>query len=75
MKRNNKLKKILIPVISLILVGAIGAGIWFSSRTPKDPVNVFSFSYIGMTEYWGDSQESSGYVQADNVQTVFSRSM
>ena len=71
MKRNNKLKKILIPVISLILAGAIGAGIWFSSRTPKDPVNVFSFNYIGMTEYWGDSQESSGYVQADNVQTVF----
>ena len=71
MKRNNKLKKVLIPVISLILAGAIGAGIWFSSRTPKDPVNVFSFNYIGMTEYWGDSQESSGYVQADNVQTVF----
>ena len=71
MKRKNKLKKILIPTVALILVAAIGAGIYLSSGTSGEPVNVFSFNYIGMTEYWGDSQESSGYVQADNVQTVF----
>ena len=71
MKRKSKLKRILIASLCLILVAAIGVGIYFSTQTPKDPVNVFSFNYIGMTEYWGDSQESSGYVRSDKVQTVY----
>ena len=71
MKRKSKLKRILIPAICLILVASIGAGIYFFPKNSKEPVNVFSFNYIGMTEYWGDSQESSGYVQSDQVQTVF----
>ena len=71
MKRKSKLKRILIASLCLILVAAIGVGIYFSTQKPKDPVNVFSFNYIGMTEYWGDSQESSGYVRSDKVQTVY----
>ena len=71
MKRKNKLKRILIASFCLILAAAIGVGAYFSLQTPKDPVNVFSFNYIGMTEYWGDSQESSGYVRSDKVQTVY----
>ena len=71
MKRNSKMKKLLIAAVSLILVGAIVAGIWFYSGTNAEPVKVYSFNYMGMTEYWGDSQESYGYVQTDRVQTVF----
>ena len=71
MKRKAPVKKILISLVALVLIGAIAAGIFFSSRTPKEPVNVFAFYNIGMTEYWGDSHESSGYVQTDRVQTVF----
>ena len=71
MKRNKKLKKILLALISIILVAGIGAGIWYSTTTNVEPVNVFSFNYIGMTEYWGDSQESYGFVQTDRIQTVF----
>ena len=71
MKRKSKLKKVLIASVALILVAAIIAGIWFYSRTSAEPVKVFSFNYIGMTEYWGDSQESYGFVQTDRVQTVF----
>jgi len=72
MKRKNKGKKILISVICLVLVGAIGAGIWFySGNTASEPVNVFPFMYVGMTEYWGDSQESYGFVQTEGVQTVY----
>ena len=37
----------------------------------SDPVFVYPFQYIGMTEYWGDSQESYGPVTTDKVQTVF----
>ena len=71
MKRKSKLKKVLIAATSLILVAAIVAGIWFYSGSKAEPVKVYSFNYMGMTEYWGDSQESYGYVQTDRVQTVF----
>ena len=72
MKRKSKGKKILIAVICLVLVAAVGAGAWFftAGRT-AEPVNVFPFMYVGMTEYWGDSQESYGFVQTDGVQTVY----
>ena len=72
MKRKSKGKKILIAVICLVLVAAIGAGAWFAVGSKGgEPVNVFPFMYVGMTEYWGDSQESYGFVQTDGVQTVY----
>lgn len=32
---------------------------------------MFAFNSVGMTEYWGDSQESYGPVSTDKIQTVF----
>ena len=71
MKRNGKLKKFIIVFVSLILVAATVAGIWYYSTVSAEPVNVYAFHHMGMTEFWGDSQESYGYVQTDRVQTVF----
>ena len=72
MKRKSKGKKVLITVICLVLVAAIGAGTWFvAGNKGGEPVDVFPFMYVGMTEYWGDSQESYGPVTTDRVQTVF----
>ena len=72
MKKNNRKKTILIVSVSLVLVAAIVAGIWFGTgRGKAEPVNVYPFNYIGMTEYWGDSQESYGPVTTDKIQTVF----
>ena len=72
MKRKSRGKKILISVICLVLVAAIGGGVWFYTGTKSgEPVNVYPFNYLGMTEYWGDSQETSGFVQTDGVQTVY----
>ena len=65
------MKKILLCLTALILVGAIGAGIFLTTRNPGEPVNVYAFHNVGLTEYWGDSQESSGYIQTDRVQTVY----
>ena len=45
---------------------------WFGvSRGRSEPVKVFAFNSVGMTEYWGDSQESYGPVSTDKIQTVF----
>lgn len=72
MKRKSRGKKILISVICLVLVAALGAGAWFvTANRGGEPVNVFPFMYVGMTEYWGDSQESYGFVETDGVQTVY----
>ena len=60
MKKQNK-KKIIITVTAVVLVVAIGLGVWFGvSRGRAEPVKVFAFNSVGMTEYWGDSQESYG---------------
>ena len=67
MMGKRKLRKVLIPVISLVTAVAIGAGCWFFSRKGSEPVNVYSFMYLGMTEYWGDQQESYGPVTTENI--------
>lgn len=67
--KKNK-KKLWIPVTALSLVAAIGAGIWFGTKN-SEPVNVYPFMQIGMTEFWGDNQESYGPVTTDKIQTVF----
>ena len=71
-KLNLTKKKILIAAVALVLVAAIGVGIWaVAANQNSDPVFVYPFNYLGMTEYWGDSQESYGPVSTDRIQTVY----
>lgn len=70
MKRKTNRKKILLSLTAAVLVAALGAGIFFGTRG-GDPVAVYDFNMVGMTEYWGDSQESYGPVSTDNIQTTF----
>ena len=72
MKAKKTKKKVLIAVIALILAAAIGGGVWaVAANRNSDPVFVYEFMYLGMTEYWGDSQESYGPVSTDRIQTVY----
>ena len=72
MKRRSIGKILLICGLCLVLAGSAAFGIWyFLQGRPGTPVNVYPFEYLGMTEYWGDSQESQGYVRAENIQTVY----
>ena len=72
MKRKSKGKVIaIVLVIALLLTGGGLGGWYFLQNRNSEPVKVFPFEYIGMTEYWGDSQESYGPVSTDRVQTVF----
>ena len=71
MKHKKIWKKVLIPLITVAVVGG-GLGTWYLlSRRNAEPVNAYPFYYIGMTEYWGDSQESYGPVTTDRIQTVY----
>ncbi len=71
MKHWNKKRKGLAAAVALVLVAAIGAGLVFLAPGGGEVVGVYPFSRVGMTEYWGDSQESYGPVSTDNIQTVF----
>ena len=66
-----KRKKLLLSVTAVALTAALGVGIWFGIRGSGEPVNVYPFQYIGMTEFWGDAQESYGPVTTDKIQTEF----
>lgn len=72
MKRKSKWKGLVIALIVVAVVAGAGFGGWyFLQNRNTEPVKVFPFQYIGMTEYWGDSQESNGPVTTDRIQTVF----
>lgn len=72
MKRKPLWKRIVLPIAIVLSVGLVGGGIWYAlSHRKTEPVYVYPFSMIGMTEYWGDSRESYGPVLADHVQTVY----
>lgn len=65
-------KKLLIILAVVIAVAAVGGGVWYHfGHNSSEPVYVYPFDYIGMTEYWGDSQESYGPVTTDKIQTIF----
>ena len=68
----NKTKKVILIVLVVVLVLAAGLAGWFWYREKNaEPVYVFPFQYVGMTEYWGDNQESYGPVSTDKIQTVY----
>ena len=67
-----KLKKI---IIAVAVIGAVGVGSligWtYLRKNNVQPVKVFSFDNVGMTQYWGDTKESYGPVSTDNIQTIY----
>ena len=69
------MKRLKKAIISLAVVTALGAGGFFGWRYLRQnnvqPVKVFPFDFVGMTEYWGDNKESYGLVTTDKIQTVY----
>lgn len=69
--KSNSLKKWIIAIVAVILVAALVVGLVIFLPGSGTSVNVYAFENLGMTEYWGDSQESDGTVRTDKVQTVY----
>ena len=68
----NKKKKIwLLSGIAAVLVIAVGCGVWYYyGHNSSEPVYVYDFQMVGMTEYWGDQKESYGPVRTDRIQNI-----
>lgn len=69
--KNKVWKIVLIVVIAAVLLGGGGGAWYYFSNRNAEPVYVYPFDYVGMTEYWGDSQESYGPVKTDKIQTIY----
>ena len=72
-KLDSKKKKFLLGGVAAVTAAAVGVGIWMGagSSSGSEPVYAFPFHFMGMTEYWGDNQESYGPVTTDKIQTVY----
>ena len=70
MRKNKNGKWILISAVAVLVVAAALGGWYFLGHRNAEPVNAYPFHYLGMTEYWGDSQESYGPVTTDKIQTI-----
>ena len=66
------MKKVLIILLVLLLIGGAGAGALFYVRSStREPVGVYPVSNLAMTEYWGDSSQTGGFITAEGIQSVF----
>ena len=69
---NKKGRRILVGCLAVALVaGLAGGGVYLAKNRQKAEVNVYSIYDVGMTEYWGDSRETSGMVTTDHIQNVY----
>ena len=71
MKRKVTKKQWILTGAALAVAAAVGIGVLASGKSSSATVNVYPFRNVGMTEFWGDNQESYGPVSSDNIQTVF----
>lgn len=71
-RKKKKSKALIAALIAIVIVvgGTLG-GVAAWKNTHQSVVNVYDFSNIGMTEYWGDQSESDGPISADDLQTVY----
>ena len=70
--KSKRTKKIIAIILAVALTAGAGfGGWWFLGSRGSEPVYVYDFSMIGMTEYWGDTKESYGPITTDRVQTVY----
>lgn len=68
---NKKLKTIIISAACVLVAGgAILTAVLVSANKVKE-VPVYPVTEVGMTEYWGDSLQTSGLVSADKLQSEY----
>lgn len=65
-------KRVLAGGVAVVLVASLAVGgVYLAGHRQRNPVNVYSIYDVGMTEYWGDSRQTSGMVTTDKMQNVY----
>lgn len=67
-------KPLLAVAIVLAVVGAVWGGLTIAGNAQRSDVKVYPVEYFSMTDYWGDSGNTSGRVTTDKLQKVYTSS-
>lgn len=71
-RMSKKLKKAIITAACVVGVcGAVWGGLTIARNAQRSDVNVYSVNDFCMTNYWGDTSNTSGMVTTDKIQKVF----
>ena len=71
-RMSKKLKKGIITAACVVGVcGAVWGGLTIARNAQRSDVNVYSVNDFCMTNYWGDTSNTSGMVTTDKIQKVF----
>ena len=69
---NKTLKKtLLIAGITVAVCAAVWGGLTLARNAQQGDVNVYRVSDVAMTDYWGDTANTSGTVNTDKLQKIF----
>ena len=71
-RMSKKLKKGIITAACVVGVcGAVWGGLTIARNAQRSDVKVYSVNDFCMTDYWGDTSNTSGMVTTDKIQKVF----
>lgn len=69
---NKTLKKtLLIAGITVAVCAAVWGGLTLARNAQRGDVNVYQVSDFAMTDYWGDTANTSGSVSTDKLQKIY----
>lgn len=71
-RMSKKLKKGIIAAACVVGVcGAVWGGLTIARNTQRGDVNVYAVNECAMTDYWGDTSNTSGMVTTDKLQKIY----
>lgn len=69
---NKKVKKLLLIAAGVAAAAAlVWGGMTLAKNAQRGSVNVYAVSDFSMSDYWGDTSQTSGMVTTDEVQKIF----
>ena len=69
---SKKLKKAIITVVCVLAgCGAVWGGLTIARNAQRGDVNVYAVNDFAMTDYWGDTSNTSGMVTTDKLQKIY----
>ena len=71
-RMSKKLKKaIIIAACAVGVCGAVWGGLTIARNAQRGDVNVYAVNDFAMTDYWGDTSNTSGMVTTDKLQKIY----
>lgn len=69
---NKRVKKLLLIAAGIAAAAAlVWGGMTLAKNAQRSSVNVYAVSDFSMSDYWGDTSQTSGMVTTDEVQKIF----